>query len=207
MRKWSQLKTMRQKRKRLLYSIWNFLKWKIWGGYHAGGLNGLYHWIRCHTWNRYHIVNVSGIDGYKWGWIDRDHVLLYASFVILSDFVEKEDPTVGLRTLADYMCKCDDPECCSHDNDKNCMLAATKAQIEREKEIRAIYDWWKVERPRDHEECRNILDGVEVKFGDDGVRLSDEKKSHSWYEREQELHKKDEEMLIRLAKIRQSLWT
>lgn len=52
-----------------------------------------WYWFRTHTYNRYHIVNCkSPANGYRWGWQDRSQLLLYASFNILKDFVEKEYP-------------------------------------------------------------------------------------------------------------------
>lgn len=207
MRKWKDLKGAKKKSRRALHAAWDFLRRSVWGGYRRGGLCGLYHWVRCHVWNRYHIFNISGEDGYDWGWIDRDQALLMVSFAVLRDFVEKEDPKIGLRTLDDYMCKCNEPECNSHDNELNCMIESTKAQIEREKEVRALYDWWTKDRKREHEECLELLSGVEVSFGKNTVNVSDQKKSKSWYDRDQEFHQKDEDMLIRLAKIRLCLWT
>lgn len=142
---------------------------RVWGGYRRGGINGLYHWIRCHMWNRYHIIDISGEAGYDWGWIDRDHALLLASFKILRDYVESEDPSAGART---------DPE----EDDPFAYVSAL--QLEQEREVRALYDWWTVERPK-HEAERIGMDFT-VR-----ARLDDE----------------DDEMLMRLIKIRQCLWT
>lgn len=53
-------------------------------------LSNVWYWIRCHTYNRYHIINISGRAGYKWGWIDTDGQMLLVNFKLLCDFIEKE---------------------------------------------------------------------------------------------------------------------
>ena len=50
------------------------------------------YWLRSHTFNRYHILDISGQDGYKWGWIDSDTQMELACFKILTNFVENEYP-------------------------------------------------------------------------------------------------------------------
>lgn len=106
----------------------------VWGGYRRGGICGLYHWIRCHTWNRYHIIDIRNESDYDWGWIDRDRAMFLACFKILEDFVEKEDPDVGLRKPEDYSVVDDD--------------GSLARQLEWEREIRALYIWWTEDRPR-----------------------------------------------------------
>lgn len=195
-RKWSELKTIRQKKRRLKHIVRDFFRYNIWGDYKRGGVMGLYHWIRCHVWNRYHVINISGEDDYSWGWMDRDHIMIMACFKILKMFVEQEDPKIGLRSLDDYRYEGDE-----------CMLESLKAQLEREAEVRALYIWWTETRPKEHAECATLLNDFDVSFTKKGIKVSDEKKSHGWFERTQELDKKDEEMLIRLMKVRRNLWT
>lgn len=131
-------------------------------------------------WNRYHVINMSGVDGYSWGWIDSDQLLLYASFKILCDFVEKEDPTVGLRTVDDYGQFPAGPD------------EGLLVQLEHDAEVRTLYAWWTDERPREwkaHESLMTVDRGS------------------STFEREQQLYDRDDEMLIRLIKVRRYLWT
>lgn len=111
------MKTKRYKNK-IKYFIIKQIK-KIVGGYKRGGLLGMYHYIRCHLWNRYHIINISGCGLYKWGWIDRDWVLLYANFRILEEFIEKENPHIPNKDDINYSI---------------------------DKDLREIYNWWKYER-------------------------------------------------------------
>jgi len=53
------------------------------------------YWLRTHTINRYHLIDIRDKGeghGYRWGWLDRDEVMLLACFTVLRDFVEKEEP-------------------------------------------------------------------------------------------------------------------
>src|SRR3990167_9471713 len=82
MRKWKELDN-KKKLKRLFYGleyiyddIYYYVK-RVW------------YWIRCHTYNRYHIIDIRCKD-YKWGWIDQDHKMFLACFKCLEDYVEGE---------------------------------------------------------------------------------------------------------------------
>lgn len=164
-------------------------------------MNGWY-WFRSHTYNRYHIINISGQDGYKWGWIDRDHAMYLACFALLIDFVEKEDLTVGLRTMKEY---------CSNDmwnkEDRKVHMQNVRSQLKVEKEIRFLYNWWKTERKKEHDEVEKIL--YDHHFGKDIKLIINDPspKFKEWCKRTTELEEKDVKMLNRLMKVRQSLWT
>lgn len=59
----------------------------------VNAISDAWYWFRSNTYNRYHIVDCRNkANGYKWGWKDRDQLLLFACFNILKDFVEKEYP-------------------------------------------------------------------------------------------------------------------
>lgn len=158
-------------------------------------IHEFFYWIRSHLWNKYHIIDISGEADYSYGWIDADHALLLANFKILRDFVEKEDPKVGLRTLKSYG-KAD------YDSSWN---KTVKAQLEKEKEIRALYVWWTKTRPKEHKDLGKMLDSY-----DDSLLIfnkSTKNNSMKWFNKNKELDAKDEEMLIRLIKVRGKMWT
>ena len=143
------------------------------------------YWLRCHLWDRYHIIDISGQDGYRWGWIDRDHAMYLACFKILTEFVEQEDPQVGLRSEADYRGDL------SENDWQQYYRSSVLKQIEIEKEVRALYDWWKTGRALAH-----------ARAGDIRKRNFDD-----WCAEMTRLDDQDEEMLLRLMKVRRSLWT
>jgi hypothetical protein len=92
------------------------------------GLEHARYWLRAHTTQRRHIIDIRDpANGYAWGWLDRDGVLLFAAFTILRQYVEKERPFDPPDRWAEG-----DPE-----------------QVAAGKELRTLYDWWTQVRPAD----------------------------------------------------------
>lgn len=178
MRKWSKL-SAQGKRRRVLHVVRDFFVRTLWGDYQRGGIRGVYHWVRCHVWNRYHIIDLRrhGDGEYRWGWIDRDWAMYLACFHLLCDFVENEDPEVGTRTLDSYR-----PDWVKNDSEW-LGVEQVQAQIDDDAEIRALYDWWKRGRAEDHKRYE----------------------ASDWsYKVREELDAKDDEMLMRLMKVRRA---
>jgi len=185
---------------RKVVSLW----WKVWGW------KPLY-WLRCHTVTRYHLVDVRGEEGYKWGWIDRSHLMYLACFKILRDFVEKESPEVGTTKYSDYVT---DPE---HHEWYPGEKESLDIQMAEEKEIKDLYDWWTKGRAIEQESADKMLDGFDHSFkfnpieGSDLLELdmsyADDPRWQAWSKEYRRLEEKDDEMFDRLMKIRQRLWT
>lgn len=93
------------------------------------------------------ILKIQDLEKGKWH--DRDEIMLYACFQILTDCVEKEKV------------------------DTHCNYKTHKEFVD---EVRFLYKWWK-------------------------------KRKEKGYNLTTEAFKEDDEMLIRLMKIRTSLWT
>lgn len=153
------------------------------GRYRGAGVLGLYHWVRCHTWDRYHIIDIgkSNPHYYNWGWVDRDHAMMAACFQLLTDFVDKEKPFDVIDWESD------------------------SGHRKAGKEIKELYEWWTSERFWEHQE----LDGMHVKVPDlDNADTSIWDDSwNEWCAFSDELDEKDDLMLKRLMKIRKYLWT
>lgn len=171
--------------------------WHRFWGWHPA------YWLRSHTFTRYHVVD-GRTPEYRWGWIDRDNLMFNACFNILVDFVENEDPAVGFRGLGDYAY-----EGMGEDARESIMV-----QVRREREVREIYQWWKVDRWEERRACSRMMQDLpEENFDVDesgawvtGARYrSPEFKA--WCDEANRLDAKDEEMLDRLMKVRQALWT
>lgn len=190
MRKWKQL-SFKAKLRRILYNIKDFFIYRVLGRHTLGGLSGLYWWVRWRTTDRFHVLNLKGEDGQKPGYMDADRVLLLANFKVLRDFVEKEDPQVGLRTIEDYRYPAMTPE-------EEAVLETH--QLAPAREIRALYDWWTKERPQAH---KDLAEFIEVNLVPQAKRGA----ANEWVARETALYEKDTEMIVRLAKIRDWLWT
>lgn len=153
------------------------------------------YWLRCHTFTRYHIIDIRGQCDYKWGWIDRDWAIFLACFKCLVDYVEKEKPFDVIDWESD------------------------EGHSDTAKEIKDLYDWWKVGRAKEHTEVESLLTGLDLGFRFIDIPDSDMKqleprqdltnndKWNLWRKRTDELEAKDDEMLMRLIKIRRYLWT
>jgi hypothetical protein len=130
-----------------------------------------FYWLRCHTYNRYHMVDCRN-RFYNWGWSDVDHLMLYANFELLRRFVEDEE---GLESLA-YQGPSFREEAEKWRGEKAALLESAAERDHIYDEVRYLWHWWTEERPHD------------VGPGD-------------------EEYEKDTEMLVRLMKVRGSLWT
>lgn len=184
------------------------------------------YWLRTHTINRYHLLDLRGQGDYTWGYLDPCHKMWLACFAILCDFVENESPTVGLNGIDAYYklgptgrpLQIQDGSPSKErdwwEHEKESILA----QVAREKEIRAVYEWWKNGRAEEHRKLDKMLVGMNLGFnfikveGTDYSSIesktrSDDPKWVAWKKRNEELERKDEKMLQRLIKVRIHLWT
>ena len=155
-----------------------------------------FYWFRAHTFNRYHIINISGMDGYKWGWTNSDSKMELACFRILVDFVEKEYPGCVDWDYDDEIKKIRD-------------------------EFMEIYEWW----TKAEEDAMNELfeeSGWNWSFSEVpetkaapalrklysmNTTMTDPAKYAEYVKRQEAAREKQEEMLIKLIKLRKYLWT
>lgn len=138
-------------------------------------ISNVWYWIRTHTYNRYHILDLRSNTSYqyRWGWIDSDSKMMLACFNLLKEYIEKEKPF----EIIDWS---DNPEI--------------------EKEIKDLYNWWMIGREHERKEYDTFWDKRDFK------ETTEEERDAHW-KAEDELDKKDDEMLLRLIKIRNYLWT
>ena len=139
--------------------------------------------------HRYHILNLrKSSKNYPYGWQDTDTRMLHACFLLLMEYVEGEQPFA----IVDW-----------EDN-------ATHSEVA--KEIRDLYDWWKVRRPAAHaaiaaEWVNNGERTKFVKLDGGGFTIHSPDSHKGLIRREQELDEDDNRNLERLIKIRVFLWT
>ena len=157
-------------------------------------LGAICYWVRCHTFTRYHLLDLRDRGeghGYRWGWMDRDHFMLLACFTLLRDFVEQEDPEIGLRGEE------------GHEWTEG-QREAVAQQLAVEREIRALYEWWVRGRASEHAAVEALLEGADdLDFAD----LIRHPNFAEYSRRTDELEAKDDAQLLRLVKVRGSLWT
>lgn len=160
------------------------------------------YWLRTHTINKYHLVDCRcPRNGYSWGWFDRSELLLFANMAILKEYVEKESHQIAW----------DSPD--------------WPIGQHLWKEMSEILKWWDHDRKLEHDAYDELLTKA-YGFKDCTVFEPCEDNPHlhrmrftrendpAWRadcdrcrEAEEALEKKDEEMLIRLIKIRGALWS
>lgn len=163
----------------------NFIRHKIFGPF-----KDLWYWVRCHTFTRYHMLDLRSNVGekYKYGWCEPDQKILLACFNLLRYYVEKQDGLAYLNRT---------PE-----NDEWLKTATLEEkevdlkQKQKYQEIKDLYDWWMNVRMVEREQLRSFYD----------KELLDNK-GLSYYHREMALDEKDQEMLMKLISLRYYLWT
>ena len=157
-----------------------------------------FYWVRTHTKDRYHILSLNEAEpenehGYKWGWIDRSEALALANFLVLRKFVEEE------RSLdcSEAIKKAEE------EGDPHGQLPLLRGQQEGHEEIMALYNWWVKDRFEEYK----VFDEQEKVARDAYRKDGTQENSDKYYEACEAENKREEEMLIRLVKIRKTLWT
>lgn len=147
-------------------------------------LENAWYWFRCHTFNRYHMVDTRH-SHYKWGYQEPSELILYACFALLVRFVEKNKPFKFHFDLVPPV-----KEDWQYPEDYETLLSQHKVGVE----IQALYDWWTKDRLEEWNKMESY--GETVGYCNENYF----KASANWYN-------KEDEMLNRLIKIRNHLWT
>lgn len=165
------------------------------------------YFVKCHILPSYkfHLIDIrqpkgKNCDSYSHGFLDADRRLVLVCFTILCRFVEKElcvkldDDWAGLF-FSDEEIK-NDP----------CGGETLVVQNKNTEEIRQLYKYWKADRK---EEWVRLEEASMRRYKCRGkVKKSEEENLYNISSQlEEAFYNHEEEMLIRLIKIRQSLWT
>jgi len=150
-----------------------------------GWLKTLSYWLRTHTYDRYHIVDLRCPDhglGYRWGWIDCPEAVLISCFELLKRFMEQEFNSGIVDWYYD------------------------KEHAEAARELRELHRWWTVERldAHDAQDAASLAFSMRVDLGAASY-ASDEFKIHC--ARADLLEEQDDIMLGRLMRVRRYMWT
>ena len=189
--------------------LWHKIKWNV---------NQARYWLRTHTYNRYHMVDIRyKRNGYAWGWLDRSEAILFANMALLVQFIEKEsglDGYVDWSSAEEAQKACPEREMDQWEKDNH------DQHYRAAKEMREIYAWWTKGRKEEHDALEKLEEKaygdykVELKPRPDGLLDMDTNETpehkalveQAW-QMEEQLIKKDEEMLIRLIKVSGYMWT
>jgi len=186
-------------------------------------LRRLTDWVRYRTTRRYHVIKT----GMKPGYSDVSEKMLHVNFNMLKDFIEVEKAYMWTWHEKGTNNKSEQPGV-SHllwemglDNDDS--WKGNKTQASNAREQYELYDWWTNQRPyrvddaMEEWEAYHTLkkdiygDDADNFFRDDLDTPELEKLQKKWLTKSSKIEKhnlkEDESMLIRLIKIRSSLWT
>lgn len=165
---------------------------RTWRGY----VHDPWYWLKCRIWHRHNVVVIRSLPP---TWTDRDERILHAVFQLLVDFVEREEHPRGewshLNRTREQLVEayntayeeCD-PEIAAG------ILKTAEKRADDWLEIKALYEWWTVERPA-RKEAPVGPDGYDSEWG----RASNELDA----QRDDE----DDAMLHRLIDVRGYLWS
>lgn len=152
-----------------------------------------WYWVKCHTLEsfRFHLIDIredkSIPFAYRFGWTDADHKIMLANFAILKDFVEKEEP----KSLRDF-----------HSEEEIDQMGA-RSQQDAHDEVMTLYRWWMTER---HVE-KQIADDMFEKSKEAKTAVERSQHARDWSSARDRNKEREDEMLIRLIKVRHTMWT
>lgn len=169
----------------------DWLRYKIWFSIKRP-VSKAYYWFVSHAIpsRRYHMLDLRQEGGYRYGWRDVPEKMLYAMFNLLGEYLNKEDPT---DLTEHYTIE-------QINNEPN-----LKAQQDALEEAREIYYWWTVGR-KDEKILISVTQDLwwTAKKKKDPIASAHFdllKKLEAQYE------EREDEMVLRLMKIRRTLWT
>ena len=191
--------------------LWTRIKYKYWEIWPCClRPSEMWYNLKCWTWHRYGTIRCRHLPH---TWSDRRTLLLYASFQILTDFIDKECSPGHVQWYGEG----------TH-------LVMVNGEWENVMdEMMELYRWWNrfylKEYPQMMDELWDAVDGpkmlcvpytdmpdhvagkLEMVYKDDEHKAAYEARSNEINETERLTEKKVEEMLKRLAAVRLWMWT
>jgi hypothetical protein len=166
-----------------------------------------WYWFRCHLWNRYHKLSLrqphtGTADDYDWGWIDEDKQMLFAMFNILVDYVDLVNESEYHYGTTDEKLDALRKQIVEDEDGAVCL----QNQLNNLLEAKALYEYWTITRKDQHRERDALLHDWYEHRREDKIK-GDTTRWDKLQEVEEVFYKMEEEMTIRLMKIRRSLWT
>ena len=160
-----------------------------------------HYWLVSHTIRQYHWLDLRQpkVDyfSYRYGWVEADTQMEYALFNILSNFVENQTKYSHYYVPSE--------EDAAKDDGVDYNYFGFKEQLANHKELMTIYNWWK----KDYHEELAEHDHKLTEWSNARQAFADNKED-LWKELvalDKRNSDKLDEMLIRLIKIRRTMWT
>lgn len=159
-------------------------------------LKGAVYWLKCHTLKSYkfHLLDLrqpkllsngnENSDHYSYGWRASDSKIVLAMFSILDNYVNSEMKHIYLPS-----------------EEETDLAYQRNAYLE----VLAIHHYWKVERHELRNKYNDLLEQWSKCWKEFGRKDPRIKKLLDTVE--QNINDREDEMLIRLLKVRRSMWT
>jgi len=176
-------------------------------------------WVRYRTTRRHHIVKTGQEPGY----MDSGDQMFYSAFNLLKEFVEVEKAHMWRWCEDDSELKGADAGVAYLKWEMGLGKEGGLNQAENAKEIYELYNWWMHERPNrndpyEHPDWDKYYELKTEIYGDRGFGIAthldtpelkklQDKIFGRAGEIEEREEREDEEMFIRLAKVRKGMWT
>lgn len=181
----------------------DFIRYKVWFPIKRPFVDAHY-WFVSHfiPGRRYHMLDLRqpikkgelvNHDAYRYGWRDVPEKMLYAWFNLLEEYM-KENPYDLTQNYTLEQINAD---------------PGMKNQHDSLQEVKNILRWWRVERKQEYK----ILDDIQSQWYSahkDAVargKGTNEKLLVVLHNAEKDIEEKTDQMLMRLIRIRRSLWT
>lgn len=176
-----------------------------------GPISNFFYWLKSNTYKKQHLLdlrqpyNDDYIDYYRWGYIDEEAQLLYASFNILVNYVNARNKSKYFDSLSKQNIKKLEKKVEGKIKDKADDVEYYREKLESDKNIFKLYNYWTVDRKLKQKSLISTLSDwsknrLNDKFKNDKTRLDNLKKC------EDEFDNEETEMLQLLISIRKSLW-
>lgn len=150
------------------------------------------YWVKCKTLPsyRFHLIDIRnpgpGIE-YTHGFRDKPQTMLWACFVLLREYIEKEEPVNPREAWPDEALN-EEP-----------LLSQQRTYDE----AKALYDWWMVGRVEEEK----AEDACYKHYCSRKGMPDEEEARQAWFDSSAHTDAREQEMLLRLVAIRESLWT
>lgn len=156
-----------------------------------------YKWFSAHVIpsKKHHLLDLrqpglmyTDCDAYSYGWADVPNKMMYAMFNLLQEYLDSDPYDVS----EDYSIE-------EIENDPG-----MKVQYNVLMEAKAVMHWWKVTRKAKHKKSLEMLN-IWSDLRDEGYSIEAQKAFREMNKFDEECDREEEEMLIRLIKIRRNL--
>lgn len=168
-------------------------------------IDNFFYWIKSRVVKKDHLLDLrqpktNSDDDYKWGYLDCDCKILFACFNVLVEHVKNGNECQFHYGINDIERLKED---INNEKDES-IKSSMEQQLASLQELKTIYDYWTDERKKSLEEKNKAL----TEWYESSKNKNESNKTYRDYvlKYNEDFDSKEEEMLIRLIKIRKHLW-